>query len=87
MTLTGTFTIDGRQVAGSFEPDAASVEVLARQVAGVSKPMSRVEFAKHVGKSMATIERWLAQGMPRTKRGGVVLIDAESAMLWLKGAA
>jgi hypothetical protein len=88
MTLTGTFIFeDGSRKAGSFEPDAASVEVLARQVAGVSRPMNREQFASHVGRSLRTVDGWLAAGMPKTKIKGVVMIEAECAMHWLKGRA
>lgn len=88
MTLTGTFTFeDGSRKAGSFEPDAASEALLAERLAGVSKPMNRGEFAAHVGRSLRTVDEWLAKGLPRIKRKGVVLIEVESAMQWLKECA
>ncbi len=66
---------------------ATFLERLRAELLDTSRPMSRKQFARHVGKSLDFVKRRLREGMPRIqrRRRGPVLIPVGPAMQWLAG--
>ena len=68
-----------------IELDEAALTALAERVARTRRPLTRSQFAAHVGRSLRTVDGWLAAGMPRLKPGqGLVLIQPAPALEWLR---
>ncbi len=63
------------------------LERLRAELLDTARPMSRKQFARHVGKSLDFVKRRLREGMPRIqrRRRGPVLIPVGPAMQWLAG--
>jgi len=82
MLLTARNYATGEPI--EIELDAAALTALAEHVAQTRRPMTRGQFAAHLGTSLRSVERWLSAGLPRIKPDGLVLIEPEPAMEWLR---
>ncbi len=89
LTLAATNRATGQAVELAIEEPALAtfLERLRAELLDTSRPMSRKQFARHVGKSLDFVKRRLREGMPRIqrRRRGPVLIPVGPAMQWLAG--
>jgi hypothetical protein len=89
LTLAATNRATGQPLELAIEEPAlaAFLERLRAELLDTSRPMSRKQFARHVGKSLDFVKRRLREGMPRIqrRRRGPVLIPVGPAMQWLAG--
>jgi len=89
LTLSAMDQATGQRIELSIEQPVLSqfLERLRAELLDTSRPMSRKQFAAHVGKSLDFVKRRLREGMPRIqrRRRGPVLIPVGPAMQWLAG--
>jgi hypothetical protein len=57
------------------------------QISGFPLYVTRAEFAAALGRSVRTIIRYEAEGLPVTRRGRTRLIPIDRAIIWLEGGS